>query len=92
VFCCEYEGPAPSPYLGVNVDIRSFKVQVLVRGKPGDYDGAKALADGLFPVLQRTAPSGYIDCRALSSGPNYLGRNPSEEARFSLNLELRFQG
>ena len=92
VFCCEYDGPAPSPFLGQSTDLRFFKVQVLIRGNPGDYDGTKALADACIPRLQRAAPSGYIDCRTLTSDPNYLGRSPSDEPRFSINTLLRFKG
>lgn len=92
LFCCEYDGPAPSPFLGQSTDLRTFKVQLLIRGKPGDYDGTKALADACVPPLQRAIPSGYIDCLCLSSGPGYLGRNQNDEPRFSLNLQLRFKG
>lgn len=92
VFCCEYGGPPPSPYLGQDQDDRSFVVQVIFRGKPGDLNGARALANGGFPLLQRAVSAGYIDVRCNESGPHYLGRTPTDEPRFSLNTTLRFQG
>jgi hypothetical protein len=92
VFAVEYGGPAPAPLLGVSKDVRSIYVQVLVRGEPDDVDVTRTLAFAVWVSLQRAAPNGYIDCLCNQSAPTYLGKDDTEHPRFSINLQLRYEG
>lgn len=94
VFCVGYGGSYPITLLGVSQDIRGFDVQVLVRGEPDNYANAQSLAYTLWQSLQRvTAPSaGYIDVLCKQSGPIYLGQDDTEHPRFTINVQLRYQG
>lgn len=92
VFAAEYGGTSPMPLLGVGKDVRAFYVQVLVRGEPDTEDVTRTLAFAVWNSLQKTAPNGYIDCMCNQSGPVYLGKDDTEHPKFSINLQLRFEG
>lgn len=92
VFCAPYGGLPPVPYLGNSAEVRSFSVQVLVRGNPDKRDAALTLARQVWNRLQRFAPSGYIDCLCEQSGPVDLGMGNDDLPRFSINVSLRYSG
>lgn len=92
VFCCEYGGAPPVPYLGTHTDRRDFDVQVLLRGDPDDIDTVRTLAWGAWAALQRAASTGYIDVLCKQSGPIYLGKDDTNHAKFSINLTVRYSG
>ena len=92
VFAAEYDGPSPTPLIGVARDIRSMSVQVLVRGEPDKIDDTRTLAWAVWTALQRSTPTGYIDCLCNQANPTYLGKDDTEHFRFSINLTLRYEG
>lgn len=92
VFCAPYGGLPPVPYLGNTADVRSFSVQVLVRGDPDTRDTTLTLARQIWNRLQRFAPTGYIDCLCNQSAPVDLGMANDDRPRFSINLSLRYSG
>lgn len=94
VFCRTYGGLSPVPYLGNSADLRTFSVQVLIRGDQGDYDTTRTLARTLWERLHRYlgAGGGYIDFMCQQADPVDLGSGDDDRPRFAINLDLRYSG
>ena len=92
VFCAPYGGGIPVPYIGNTADVRSFSVQVLVRGDPDKRDAALTMARQVWERLQRFIPSGYVSCLCDQSDPVDMGMGNDDRPRFSINLSLQYSG
>jgi minor capsid protein len=63
-------------------------VQVAVRGPRLDFDAAYTKARTIRAGLHGHPPSGYGDCRAMSSEPLYLGKDSQDRPHFTINFML----
>lgn len=62
-----------------------------VRGKPGDYDDPRGLADIILATVDRVILAGYFELRAVASRPQYVHRDEADHHVFSIDWELSAQ-
>lgn len=78
--------------------MRTFDMQLLVRGARNAYGATLALARGIYDALDLsgafTGASGarYLDVRGIGPGPAYLGAGDSDAEFFAVNVRLLLDG
>lgn len=93
VFVQNQPGLAPEPYLGQDVDLHPFQVQVTVRSEPGAFQTGEDVCRSLLEKLQRQAPtSAYAGCLVRQAGPTYLGEDEERMHRFAFTAEVWWNG
>lgn len=87
-------GPPPRPLMGpaANDNIFVARVQVNVRGPMDNFDVGEGLARACLKKMHLAALSGYLDCLAQETEPNYVGRDERGPHRWTFNLAVRWKG
>jgi Bacteriophage minor capsid protein len=70
--------------------VRWPTVQVLVRAPAHDYQAGQTKANSIFTTAHGAAISGYSECKAMSSGPIYIGKDSQDRPKFSINFMLGY--
>jgi hypothetical protein len=79
-------GPESEDYIVRGQSLFSPEAQVLVRGTPGKYDEARALALQVFEALHLPSQSGYLTIKPEGAGPAYLGVDENHRHRFQVDV------
>lgn len=94
VFVAVTGGPPPTPYAGAGQSFSDYRVQVRIRGNPGDQQGPLAIARWINALLHTAtipcaATAGdYVGCWALQSDPLPLGADKNGAYDYSMNFRL----
>lgn len=93
VFVLQTGGPAPTPYLGTQTDVRESGLQVRIRSDVANgYNAAVELAQTVLAALQRKTATGRVTCFVSESEPTYLGQDDYSNFEFSLNARVVWVG
>lgn len=89
VFAWEPGGAPPMPYMGVASTLHYPRVQLRIRGLPGQMQVARNMARDVRDHLRRarTLP-GYVSLLMNESSPIHLGEGASGGFEFGLNADL----
>lgn len=81
-------GPPPDDFLGDSQrrGVKHHRVQVIVRGVPGDLSAGLSAAISAHAALHHATVTGAIRCAAQQSEPVFIGTNDQEQLRWSINL------
>lgn len=89
VFVISTGGPAPMPYIESSGDAwRETDVQIFIRGNAGEFAAGEAFAKAIFETMQFPRLTGFIDCRPMESHPVWLGFDPLDHPRWTVNVLL----
>jgi hypothetical protein len=89
IFVLASGGPAPDPYLGSPASSSyAPRVQVRVRGNPGDNANALLVARTVRDKLHRAAISGYVSSLVQNAEPIYLAQDDAGSHEWSINFIL----
>ncbi len=90
LFALATGGPAPEPYLGGADagDLSRKAVQVTVRGTPRSRAAAATLARAVRDALHKAPLTGYVECLAQQSEPNYVHQDEGDRSIFTVNVLL----
>lgn len=90
IFVLSSAGPAPEKFIG-GASAGSLylgRVQVRVRGNPGEFDNPQLVARTVRDTLHRAAIAGYVYFAAVDSEPVYIGADDNRCEEFALNFDL----
>lgn len=88
IFVTPTGGPPVVAYLKDGGKMVTETVQVLVRGKPLEWDEPLAIATAVHNALDANPPSGYYDCQTMNGGPQPFGRDDQGHYKFIGNFAL----
>lgn len=88
VFVLATGGPPPQGSFGQTEKLLTHRVQVVVRGAPGDYTSAGDVARAVCTRLHDFVPAGWLYARAQESEPLYMGEDEAGRHEWSTNVEL----
>lgn len=86
VFVTPTGGPRSTPFGGGGQE-EPTSYQVIVRGEPGDFDGADDLADVVYETLNLHPPTGFFESRWYP--PHYLRPDDANRHEFVINGMLK---
>jgi hypothetical protein len=85
-------GPAPIAYAGGTTTERRFdSLQIIVRANRDAFQSGQELAKSVYAQAHRAPLSGYLDVRATTAAPLYLGEDAAKTHEWSINLELWYE-
>lgn len=90
VFVSVTGGPQPENVNGTlgGLQLRTFDIQVIIRGLPDSYGGTRIKAQTIYDLIHDKAPSGWTYLRAATPVPQPLGQDERRSHLFVINLEL----
>ena len=94
VFVLTSGGEPSVPYRETAVpytEKKAPRVQARIRCDAEDFAVGEALAVSVRDAANFLPPSGYIECRAVESSPNYLGRDPEALHEWSVNFRVEIE-
>lgn len=93
VFVLGTTGITDEPWVdgGTRTGLKKYGAQIWVRSEVEDYDAGRALADAVFNAVDKVPPAGYLECRALNSGPAYVRKDAMGHHEWTINVILHQQ-
>lgn len=87
VFVIATGGAAPQPYLEISGDaFRQADLQIFIRGNVGEFAAGETYTKAIFESVQFPSLSGFIDCRPTNSYPLWIGFDPLDHPRWTVNM------